>query len=85
MQQNIKTKFYVERKGGMNSAASDLASELRSALHLKNLQNLRLVTLYEISGLTEQELIETAPGILYEKTLDTALREFTPPGLCIAR
>jgi phosphoribosylformylglycinamidine synthase len=78
-------QIYVERQRGRDVEAMSLAAELRSVLHLPELDHLRLISLYEISGLYERELRSAAQGILYEAPTDRLLTSFVPLGKVIAR
>lgn len=62
--------IYVERRAGRDSEARDMADELRSALNLKNLKGIRLITAYEVSGLSKDDMTASAPGLLYERPSD---------------
>ena len=68
-------RLFVERKPGWDTEAQDLLKELRSALRIENLDSLRIIWCYEIAGLSLDELIDAAPGLLYEKPRDRLLRE----------
>ncbi len=65
--------IYVERKKGRDFEANKLAEEIRSALNLDNLKHIRLITIYEVSGLSRNELETAAPGLLYERPSDYAV------------
>jgi len=63
-------KIIVERREGRDNQAVKLFEELQSAIVLPNLIKLRLLTLYEVSGLSGEELSTAAQGLLYEPNND---------------
>ena len=73
-------KIIVERKHPGDVRSRYLAEELRSALNLRNLQSLRILCQYEISGIQSAGLFSAAAGLLYELNSDYAAVELPPPG-----
>jgi len=62
--------IYVERKTQKDIQSRNLADELCSALNLTDLESLRIICLYEITGLETGELLSTTAGLLYEPNND---------------
>ena len=78
-------RLYIERKEGRDAEAQDLTAEIRSALGLMGLDKIRLITEYEVAGLTADQLNTAAPGLFYEPPSDIAKESLTASGPVIAR
>jgi len=72
-------KLFVERKEYRDTRSRGLAEELQSALCLPALKSLRILSLYEISGISGEILISASSGLLYEPNNDVVNTEI--PGL----
>ena len=66
---------FVERKPGFDAEAGDLLHELKSALALEALREVRIITRYEVTGLGTRELDAAAPGLLFEAPSDSLIAD----------
>jgi len=72
--QKVK-RIYVEKKPGYDIEAQGLYSDLLENLGIKELEGLRVINRYDISGITDEEYLKSRPIIFAEPPLDLVFDE----------
>ena len=62
-------RIFVEKREGFNVEAKQMLWDLRHNLGMKNIEDLRYVNRYDISGLTDEEFKKAEGIILYPEIL----------------
>ena len=68
-------RLYVEKKPGADSEAKGVASEIRNGLHIKALENVRLVVRYDVAGLSDEAYARAKQIVFMEAPVDTCYEE----------
>jgi len=63
-------RIFVEKKEGFDIEAQNLFADLRNNLGIKELEGVRIVNRYDISGITDQEFNDSKSTIFSEPTVD---------------
>ncbi|MCT4621774.1 MAG: phosphoribosylformylglycinamidine synthase [Marinisporobacter sp.] len=71
-------RIYVEKKSGFDIEAQHLYKDLVESLGIKNLEGVRILNKYDISGLSEEEYIKTKGTIFSEPNVDDVYDEAFP-------
>jgi len=71
-------RIFVEKKPAHNAAARHLLHDLREALGLPGLHQVRVIQRYDIEGLSAAEFNEAASQILSEPQVDDLLETLSP-------
>lgn len=69
-------RIFVEKKEPFNVEAVALLKDLRQNLSIANLNSVRILNRYDISGLTDNELQKSKDTIFSEKTVDNLFEDF---------
>ncbi|MDW8799531.1 phosphoribosylformylglycinamidine synthase [Clostridium sp. A1-XYC3] len=68
-------RLLVEKKEGMNAEAENILRDLKESLSIKELESIRIINRYDISGIEDEEY-ESAKHIIFsEKTVDNIYEE----------
>ncbi len=68
-------RLYVEKKKGFDIEAQAFFQDLKTNLGISNLENLRLLNRYDISGISEREFMSAKRSILSEPPVDHIYKE----------
>ncbi|AGB42452.1 phosphoribosylformylglycinamidine synthase, clade II [Halobacteroides halobius DSM 5150] len=68
-------RVYVEKKEGYNVEAKELLEDLKQNLQLENLEDLRIVNRYDISGISQKAYNQACHAILSEPPVDKLYEE----------
>ena len=68
-------RVYVEKRDGFDGEAKHLAQELRGNLGLSDLQDVRILNRYDLSGVLEEELENVVRRVLSEPNMDRVYYE----------
>ncbi|MBC8062957.1 MAG: phosphoribosylformylglycinamidine synthase [Clostridiaceae bacterium] len=68
-------RIFVEKKEGFNIEAQELLHNLRELLNLENIEEVRIVNRYDVSGLTDEDFIKSKHIIFSEPTVDVVYDE----------
>ena len=68
-------RIFVEKKAAHNAGARHLLHDLREALGLHGLENVRIIQRYDIEGVSDAQFDEAATHILSEPQVDELMRE----------
>ena len=71
-------RIFVEKREGFNVEAKQMLWDLRHNLGMKNIEDLRYVNRYDISGLTDEEFKKAEGIILSEPNADVIYEENLP-------
>lgn len=71
-------RIYIEKKEGFNTEANSLLKEFRDYLGIENLTNVRVVNVYDLINVTEEEKERIVEEILCEKALDNLYEDKLP-------
>lgn len=66
----IVKRIFVEKKPGFNIEAEGLLNDLKEGLGIQTLENLRIINRYDISGLTDDEYLQSRNIIFSEPPVD---------------
>ena len=69
-------RVYVEKRPEFDSAAKNLASDLRNFLGIKGLSSLRKILFYDVEGIDEQLFEHCIPIVFSEPQTDVVYRDF---------
>jgi len=67
---NTVRRIFVEKKKGFDVDAMHLASDLKRSLDLKNLQGVRIINRYDVSGMDKDAFDQSASTIFSEPNVD---------------
>lgn len=65
-----RRRIFVRKKEGFNLEALELGQNLRDSLRIKTLEDVIIYNIYEISGLTAEQIESEIAGIFYEEPVD---------------
>ena len=71
-------RVFVEKKKGFDVEAQHIRADLAENLGLKQIEDLKLVNRYDVSGITEQEFEAARDTIFSEPNVDNVYREEYP-------
>lgn len=71
-------RLYVEKKREYDTEARKYYTDLKQNVGILNLENLRLLKRYDVSGLTEEEYLNVKTTILSEPPVDSIYDEILP-------
>jgi len=71
----VVRRIFVEKKDGFDVEARYLYSDFKENLGIKNLEKVRIINRYDISGLTEKEYLQSRDTIFFEPTVDNVYDE----------
>ncbi|MCH5185858.1 MAG: phosphoribosylformylglycinamidine synthase [Oscillospiraceae bacterium] len=74
MSSNVR-RIYVEKKDGFNVEAMEVLADLKENLSLNELENVRIINRYDISGITDEEYAAARGLIFSEPPVDKAYDE----------
>ena len=74
MSENIR-RIFVEKKEGFNIEAQELLHNLRELLNLKSIEGVRIVNRYDVSGLENEDFINSKEIIFSEPIVDVVYDE----------
>lgn len=72
---NMVRRIYVEKKPGFDVEAQHLYADLKENLRIEDLQAVRIINRYDISGLSEEEYMRSRRTIFSEPTVDNVYDE----------
>lgn len=70
MEEQAVKRIYVEKKPGFNIEAQGLLRDIQENLGIKDLEDLRIINRYDISGITSEEYAQSRNIIFAEPTVD---------------
>ena len=68
-------RIFIEKKRDVNTEVEGLLKEFREYLGAKTLEDLRIINVYDLIGVNEEEAKEIVDNILYEPRIDLLHRE----------
>ncbi|HNX64638.1 MAG TPA: phosphoribosylformylglycinamidine synthase [Oscillospiraceae bacterium] len=69
-------RIFVEKKSAYAVEAQSVLSDLRTALRLENVENVRILNRYDAEGLTEEDFKLAVPTVFSEPPVDIVYRTF---------
>ena len=69
-------RIFVEKKSAYAVEAQSVLSDLRTALRLENVENVRILNRYDAEGLTEEDFKLAVPTVFSEPPVDIVYRSY---------